>query len=241
MGMTIDDTDLRAAFTAQVENYRRGQTVFLIDGSGSMPAAYGMGGENPVVTAVAYAARVKKQLNPAAAAFFFSDSDEKRAIVPIDLENGEDPLLRFPCGGSFFVPAFNNITGAYAQGAFDKNMHLVIVSDGGISEMNAETRDMLKNFIRNNPTVLLDLIVPGGMDSDFGRMIDTLLPEGDRQKPLVMTAASPEDLPIVMAKVLNTRAGAQGLHDLTAYEAVNGIAQPAKIMSPLKLKKPVVE
>lgn len=234
--MAIDDKSIRTEFTAQAENYRRGQTLFLIDGSGSMPMAYGAGG-NPVVTAVSYAAEVKKQLNPAALAFFFSDSDPERSMVHIDLVSGENPMQRFPGGGSFFIPAFDHLADTYMRGQLDKNLHLVIVSDGGIAEMNKDTQTKLRNFIKDNPGVLLDVIVPGNMTSDFGNMVSGLLPDGDRQKPLVMTAASPEELPIVMAKVMNTRCGAQGFYELAAYEAQHGLTEPVKVRSPLKLRK----
>lgn len=239
--MIDNDKDIRAEFTALAERYRNGQTVFLIDGSGSMPTAYGAG-ENPIMTAVSYATQVKRQLNPAAQAFFFGESDKKRAAIPIDLDSGENPMRRFPAGPSNFIPAFDIIADAHFMGNILNRLHLVVVSDGGIAEMNNETRDKLKGLLERNPTVFLDVIVPGGMDSDFGKMVQNLLPEGHMQRPLVMTAKSPEELPIVMAKVLNTRCGAQGFYDLNAYEAVNGIAEPVKVRSsPLKLKKNIVD
>lgn len=241
--MTQKDTNLTADFKARAESYRDGQTIFLIDGSGSMPAAYG--GQNAINTAVTYAKQVKEELNPAASAFFFGPQGAIGGI-PIDLDSGEDPMRRFPASDGNLMPAFDAIAAGYADGRINKKLHLVIVSDGGISELfdrskTEETRAKLVAFLRKNPDVMLDIIVPGGQFAEFGVFVKSLLPADDPQAPRLYEAVNAEELPCVMAKALNTRTGAQAVFDNAVQEAREGVQQSVKVRTPLKLKKNVVE
>lgn len=236
--MTIGDKNISGDFTAQAESYRNGQTIFLIDGSGSMPAAYG-GGENPVNTAVSYAIDVKNNLNPAALAFFFSE--ERRDMVPILLEAGEDPMRRFPQGPGYLLPALEGVKAGTTKADMRK-LHLVIVSDGEISEYQPEeqarVRDMLEHFLAAGSTI--DVIMPGrGGQTHFSRLLQEMSAKG--AAPNLYLAPSAEELPVCMAQAINGRTGGKALFENAQREAVQGLDKPAKVMSTLKIRKPVVE
>jgi hypothetical protein len=235
--MVDTDKTLTAAFAAKAENYRDGQTIFLIDGSGSMPMAYG-GEANPVVTAVGYAAEVKQKINPAAEAFFFSmDRPDAR---PIPLDDTENALRYFPGGPGFLLPMLKAVLAACENGSGSGRLHLVIVSDGEISDIDKrdEVRDTLLALINRAPGAMVDIIMPG---RETRTVFNDILGETMSKAPVdaltLSRAPSAEELPVCMAKVLNTRSGAQAVLDLAKHEAVNGLVERTTVRSPLKFRK----
>jgi len=248
--MTIDDKNISDDFTALAQTWKDRQTIFLIDGSGSMVGAYD-GGENPIVLTVNYATELRKTHDNRAMAFFFGEPDER--LNPIDLENGEDPMRRYPGGQGLLLPSLNVVAQAYESGRILPKMHLVIVSDGDISDFGDDgaqrVRQKLATFLSSNPDVMIDVIVPAKSSrSPFAEMMGNIMPENSPRAPRVHLAHTAQDLSGAIAGLiegrLNLKAAAekrQSLIDGLVADALDGVREPVRLMASLKIKKNVVE
>jgi ribosomal protein S12 methylthiotransferase accessory factor YcaO len=97
---------------------------------------------------------------------------------------------------------------------------------------------MLEHFLAAGSTI--DVIMPGrGGETHFSRLLQEMSAKG--AAPTLYHAPSAEELPVCMAKAINARTGGQTVFETAAREAVQGIDKPAKAMSVLKIRKPVVE
>lgn len=237
-----DSNGINNDFKRVTERYADGELVFLIDGSGGMPAAYNDGKSNAFVISVEYATQAKALSANRVSAHVFG---ENVALPPLPLDGREDPMRYCPCGPSYFTPAFDAVTKAYEDGLIRKPAHFVIISDGVIYVTPEEEKqspkrtiqDALVNFLRAHPEVMFDMIIPGGFSqnelSEMTTKIAQILPENP---PRIFAVDSAQDLKKAIADVVNERSGETMAE--VAEKAMSGAEKPVPLMSALRFRKP---
>jgi hypothetical protein len=228
-----DPDNIAEDFRRIAERYASGELLLLIDGSGSMPAAFN-GKANPVSIAAGYGVEAKAGLKTKVNALFFGEPNS--AGVPIELDGTEDPMRRFPGGPGYLLPVLKRISEELAGGAIRQPLHLVIVSDGEISEPLDEAREEFIAFRRKHPQVMMDILVPARHRSEFAEMIRALPDDGNA--PRVAVVDSAENLKHAIADAINSRSGGKQAIALLAKEAVEGVSQKVTLMQTFRLRKP---
>ena len=231
-----NQSDINGDFKRATESYADGELVLLIDGSGGMPFAFGNQGPNPFVIAVEYGVQAKALSTNQVSAFTFSDPEKAHPPIPLD---GKEPAEKyFPQGASCFMPAFDDIVERYEAGNIRHPAHIVIVSDGEISESNGRDRqDVLQKmlqFLRDHREVMLDVIIPGTGETGFTGIIRDLAKFTPENPPRMFVVESAGNLRNTIANVINERSNAV---ENLAETMRSGVDKPST-MRALRFRKP---
>lgn len=226
-------TDLTEDFARTAERYAKGEMVMLIDGSGSMPAAFGRDGGNPVSVAVGAGREAHAKRLTKVTMFFFGHDDSPG--VPISNDPVYDPMRGFPGGPGYLLSSIALVSAKIDAGEVRAPLHLVIVSDGEISDGRDAARTAFAQFLEKHPDVMLDVLIPSALPSEFGRMISSL-PAG--QNPVrVVEVDSAENLRHAIADAINTRNGTVRALEHLQKEATSGVSQKVTLMQPFRLRR----
>ena len=227
-------------FTRAQERYADGELVLMIDGSGGMPHAFRSNekDQNPFVVAVDFAKEAKLSAPANVSAYVFG---EPEGPFRLPLDEIDDPLKHMPCGSSRFLPAFEEIEGAYRSGAIKNPAHIVIVSDGDIYETGRDdfenTVKKLTDFLREYPETMFDVIIPRAEKekTPLVEMMQLIARNLDDKPPRIYEVDDVTKLRKTIADVINERTDAVKKFEDTVR---TGTENSVKTMTLRLLRKP---
>ncbi len=159
MGSMIDDfPKLNEDFTRNAIDYRGGNLLLMVDGSGGMTVAYGASvNPDPVICTLASGLSVQAQTGVNVFATYWG---ETKGGVDIDLKGNEDGWRRqMPNGQTLLLPALEQLVSRL--GALDKNMplHIIFVSDGILSDGDPNATMEKLDAVRKIPGIAIDIVI----------------------------------------------------------------------------------
>jgi hypothetical protein len=246
-------SDINGDWKRATETYKGGELVMLIDGSGGMPFAFGNVEEgNPFAISVEYAVEAKALSSNHVSAFAFGEPDR---IFEIPLDGKEESYKYFPGGASYFMPTFDEVVRRYEAGDLRQPAHIVVVSDGDISEATedpgtlpderpyAKSIQKMRDFLNNHPEVMLDFIVPRREENQrsqctLASIVSQVAMQVADNPPRLYVADNVTNLRKSIANVINERTGST--MEQVAEKAVAGVDKPVSsmTMSALRFRKP---
>lgn len=220
------------------ERYAEGELVLMIDGSGGMPHAF-QGEGNPFVVAVEYGVDAKALSTNCVSALVFGENGD-RLPPPLPLDGQQEPMRYFTGGPSFFMPTFDAFAKAYDGGTIKSPAHLVIISDGEISEsMGSEHTavvEKITHFLRTHPEAMIDVIIPGHAEFGLTKMMKEIAQAIPENPPRVFMVDDVSNLRKSIAEVINERSGTT--HAQMAMNATEGVEKQISLMPTLRFRKP---
>lgn len=230
---------LNDIFKKHAAAYMAGDVLFLVDGSGGMPDAFG---RNTTPNAIVAALEAAKEFNTRdgirTRAVFWSD---ERPPVELNLQETPDQWMRkLPAGPSMLLPALKWVEASYAP---DAPLHVIVVSDGGVQDQRDDMAAAVLRLSQRKNTYA-DCIVAfepsrGGVlqsfpiDDPFNLLAFDLHEKFQPPRHVVSPAMLQEALQEIIAARMEPEARAAALD-----HALQGGTQSAvKPMAPVRWKK----
>jgi len=239
MGMLETLPPLNETFKRHAAAYMAGEVLFLVDGSGGMPDAFGRETKpNAIIATLDAAHEFKTRDGIRARAAFWSD---ERPPNEVNLQDTPEQWMRqMPAGPSLMLPALKWVEANFSP---DAPLHIIVVSDGGVPDDRDEMAAAVLRLSQRKNT-FADCVIAfspsrGGvlqsfpLDDPFNLLAFDLREKFQPPRHVV----NPAMLQQALQEIIMARMEPQALVAALDQAMQEGTTAPVKAMSPIRWKK----